>query len=64
LGGYFALLMWALIHILFLIDFRRRLVVFVEWTWLSFTGDGRRPKAIQTPSDFLVAAGSRRPRRC
>ena len=60
-GGYFAFVMWALIHILFLIDFRRKLVVFVEWTWLYFTGgrgarlitgDDRMPKVIQPPPTF------------
>jgi NADH dehydrogenase len=64
-GGYFAFVMWALIHILFLIDFRRKLVVFVEWTWLYFTGgrgarlitgDDRMPKVIQPPPDFRVKA--------
>ena len=69
-GGYFAFLMWALIHILFLIDFRRKLVVFVEWTWLYFTGgrgarlitgDDRMPKVIQPPPDFRAKARESRP---
>ncbi len=69
-GGYFAFVMWALIHILFLIDFRRKLVVFVEWSWLYFTGgrgarlitgDDRMPKVIQPPPDFLVAARESKP---
>ena len=64
-GGYFAFLLWALIHILFLIDFRRKLVVFVEWVWLYFsggrgarliTGDDRMPKMIQPPPDFRIVA--------
>lgn len=62
-GGYFAFLLWAMIHILFLIDFRRKLVVFIEWTWLYFTGgrgarlitgDERMPKVIQPPPDFRL----------
>ena len=69
-GGYFAFLMWALIHILFLIDFRRKLVVFVEWTWLYFTGgrgarlitgDDRMPKMIQPPPDLRAEAPASRP---
>ena len=69
-GGYFAFLMWALIHILFLIDFRRKLVVFVEWTWLYFTGgrgarlitgDDHMPKVIQPPPDSRVKARDERP---
>jgi NADH dehydrogenase len=64
-GGYFAFLLWALIHILFLVDFRRKLVVFVEWVWLYFTGgrgarlitgDDRMPKVIKPPPDFRIGA--------
>jgi len=59
-GGYFAFLLWALIHILFLIDFRRKLVVFIEWIWIYFTGgrgarlitgDDRIPKVIKLPHE-------------
>ena len=62
-GGYFAFLLWALIHILFLVDFRRKLVVFVEWAWLYFTGgrgarlitgDDRMPKVIKPPPDLRI----------
>ena len=62
-GGYFAFLLWALIHILFLVDFRRKLVVFVEWAWLYFTGgrgarlitgDDRMPKVIKPPPDIRI----------
>lgn len=69
-GGYFAFLMWALIHILFLIDFRTKLVVFVEWVWLYFTGgrgarlitgDDRMPKVIEPPPDFRVIARDSKP---
>jgi NADH dehydrogenase len=69
-GGYFAFLMWALIHILFLIDFRRKLVVFVEWVWLYFTGgrgarlitgDDRMPKVIKPPPDFRAIARDSKP---
>ena len=69
-AGYIAFLMWALIHILFLIDFRTKLVVFVEWVWLYFTGgrgarlitgDDRMPKIIKPPPDFLIAARESNP---
>ena len=69
-GGYFAFVLWAMIHILFLIDFRRKLVVFVEWTWLYFTGgrgarlitgDDRMPKTIQPPPDFRLIARDSQP---
>jgi NADH dehydrogenase len=64
-GGYLAFLLWALIHILFLVDFRRKVVVFVEWAWLYFTGgrgarlitgDDRMPKMITPPPDFRTVA--------
>jgi NADH dehydrogenase len=64
-GGVLAFLMWAVLHILFLIDFRRKLIVFVEWIWLYFTGgrgarlitgDDRMPKVIKPPPDFRTMA--------
>lgn len=63
-GGYFAFLLWALIHIMFLIDFRRKLVVFVEWVWLYTVGgrgarliygDDRMPKNIKPPPDARLS---------
>lgn len=38
LKGYPAFVVWALVHIFFLIGFRRKLVVFIEWIRLYFTG--------------------------
>lgn len=38
LKGYPAFLVWALVHILFLIGFRQKLLVFIEWIRLYFTG--------------------------
>jgi len=37
LSGFIAWAMWSVIHILFLIGFRNRLHVFVEWMWHYFT---------------------------
>lgn len=60
LSGYPAFLLWALIHILFLIGFRRKAVVFIEWVWLYFTGgrgtrlitgEDKIPKIIKPPPD-------------
>ncbi len=59
-AGYFAFIIWAFIHILFLIDFRRKMVVFIEWVWIYFrggrgarliTGIDRMPKVIEMPRD-------------
>jgi len=36
-SGFFAWLIWCFVHILFLIGFRNRFRVFVEWTWFYFT---------------------------
>ena len=37
LSGYFAWLAWLFIHILFLIGFRNRIVVMVNWAWAYLT---------------------------
>jgi NADH dehydrogenase len=37
LSGYFAWLMWALVHALLLSGFRNRLMVMREWVWAYFT---------------------------
>lgn len=36
-SGYFAWLMWSFIHIAYLISFRNRFRVMVEWIWYYFT---------------------------
>ncbi len=35
-GGRLAWLAWGLIHVLSLIDFRRKLLAMLEWTWMYF----------------------------
>jgi NADH:ubiquinone reductase (H+-translocating) len=51
-GGFVAWLIWAFVHIAFLIDFRNRVLVMLQWGWSYFsysrgarliTGDGRTP---------------------
>jgi NADH:ubiquinone reductase (H+-translocating) len=37
LSGFFAWMAWLLIHILFLIGFRNRLIVLIQWAWSYFT---------------------------
>ncbi|MFY9674962.1 MAG: NAD(P)/FAD-dependent oxidoreductase [Terriglobales bacterium] len=37
LSGYFAWLAWLFIHILFLIGFRNRMVVMINWAWAYLT---------------------------
>jgi NADH dehydrogenase len=36
-GGYFAWLLWAFVHILYLIGFRNRLLVMIQWAWAWLT---------------------------
>ena len=38
-GGYLAWLAWALVHIVFLIDFRSKLAVGMSWAWTYFFTD-------------------------
>ncbi len=39
LGGFMAWTAWMLVHLLMLIGFRNRLVVFVDWVWNYFSYD-------------------------
>jgi NADH dehydrogenase len=59
-GGFPAFLAWAFIHVLFLIGFRRRLIVMLEWIWSYFTlgrgvrlitGEDQVPKPVRPPPD-------------
>jgi NADH dehydrogenase len=36
-AGFFAWLLWLVVHILYLIGFRNRLAVLLDWTWAYFT---------------------------
>jgi NADH dehydrogenase len=36
-GGFIAWLLWIFIHIFFLIGFRNRVLVLIEWAWAYFT---------------------------
>ncbi len=38
-GGYFAWALWALVHVFFLIGFRNRLLVMLEWAWAYLVFD-------------------------
>lgn len=43
LGGFLAWLVWLSVHIFYLIDFRSRLLVLIDWAWSYFTyGRGSR----------------------
>lgn len=51
LSGFLAWAMWSVIHILFLIGFRNRLHVFVEWMWHYFTYKRGVRLITERPSD-------------
>jgi NADH dehydrogenase len=51
LSGYFAWLAWLFIHILFLIGFRNRLIVMIQWGWSYLTYE--RGARLITGSDDL-----------
>lgn len=62
-GGYFAWLVWAVVHIFFLIGFRNRVMVLLEWSWAYFryspgarliTGDGVPRTALTVTGDHPV----------
>jgi NADH dehydrogenase len=43
LTGFPAWLAWSLVHLMLLVDFRSRIVVYVNWSWAFFTyGRGAR----------------------
>jgi NADH dehydrogenase len=59
-GGMPAFAIWALIHIISLIGFRRKLIVFTEWVWQYLfhsrgvrliTGEDRLPRSVEPPPD-------------
>jgi NADH dehydrogenase len=51
LSGYFAWLTWLFVHILFLIGFRNRIVVMINWAWAYLTYE--RGARLITGSDQL-----------
>ena len=66
LGGRLAFLVWGFIHILFLIDFRARLLTLAEWIWMYFfyergvrliTGDDAVLTKVNPPLTRTRAAG-------
>ena len=52
LSGYFAWLAWLFIHVLFLIGFRNRLIVMIQWAWSYLTYE--RGARLITGSDELL----------
>ena len=57
-SGYLAWLLWLFVHIFFLIGFRNRLLVMIQWAWSYFTFD-RGARLITEPlTQPLVSAST------
>ena len=56
ISGFIAWLAWLFVHILFLIGFRNRVLVFIQWAWSYFTYE--RGARLITGSDILPGASS------
>jgi NADH dehydrogenase len=54
-GGTLGWLSWLALHLVFLIGFRNRLIVFVNWVWNYFTSDRGNRIILEDPS---TASGS------
>ena len=46
--GFIAWLMWLLVHLVFLMNMRNRVSVFLHWVWSYFTWQ-RGARVIQSP---------------
>lgn len=67
-SGYFAWLFWLFAHVYFLIGFRNRFVVLLDWAWAYWTYDrgarvvpGGMPAALSAASPARDATGGDRP---
>ena len=61
LTGFAAWLTWSLVHLMLLVDFRSRLMVYVNWSWAWFTyGRGARLVTRAGPADARRSESSPR----
>jgi NADH:ubiquinone reductase (H+-translocating) len=65
ISGYFAWLAWLFVHVFFLIGFRNRIIVLIQWAWsyLTYergarliTGDTTLPGWAEAPKDSKAEA--------
>ncbi|MDQ3904000.1 MAG: NAD(P)/FAD-dependent oxidoreductase [Actinomycetota bacterium] len=62
-GGRVAWLLWLVVHIVYLISFRNRLQVLIDWAWSYFTSRGTGAILFDPPTNEADAsAGVRQPR--
>ncbi len=57
-SGFFAWLLWLFVHVLFLVDFRNRLIVLFEWAWAYLTWE-RSSRVILTAPERASAPTDR-----
>ena len=55
-GGYFAWLLWLFIHLIFIVEFQKRLLVLMQWGWNYITRN--RSARLITPDEPLIVAKS------
>lgn len=53
-SGFFAWGLWLLVHVMSLVDFRRRLTVVFEWGWAYFTWQRRSRVILETPRELAT----------
>jgi NADH dehydrogenase len=59
-SGYFAWLFWLFAHIYFLIGFRNRLIVMLDWAWAYWTYERSARVVAEPASEPLAVSGSPR----
>jgi NADH dehydrogenase len=57
ISGFLAWLSWLFIHIFFLVGFRNRIIVMIQWAWSYFTYD-RGARLITSPSSIASSPPS------
>jgi NADH dehydrogenase len=62
LGGLIAWLMWLFVHIFFLIGFRNRFIVIVEWAW-TYVRNDRGARLITGDVEPLLERGEKKENR-
>jgi NADH dehydrogenase len=55
LSGFFAWWLWLTVHILFLVEFRRRVTVMLEWAWAYVTWQRSSRVIVDVPRDGSFA---------
>jgi NADH dehydrogenase len=60
LSGFLAWMLWLFVHLMYLVGFANRLLVFLQWAWNYFTRN-RTARLITNSVDAPAGAGTERP---